>query len=347
MFGNWLKRREVEQLVGELRRGDSRARLRAMTRVQMLLPSLLEQQPSPTLDALIAALVELFADPDTSVAGTAGLTLGRAGQAAVPAVAQTLSHPTPMARYLALGTLRHLDRQRGRDAALRALDDPDEEVRWCAASLVGDLRDKRAVERLRELQVEPSERVRAAAEASLRELGVLPKRAAPRERPGRHVLRLYADYHQFYVGDATFEADTDSATFWSSEAHGRRLAVSPPCLISVGTVRYDYVPVVLDIDEAPPEELGDWDHIVEASLFVPSGRIAVDGCLSYTPEPAVFPGGPPASQQIEVAPGMYRVRVNYGGLDTLDDDHYHLVLWPVADPEYSSPIVLRAKPPSG
>ncbi|MDW4736332.1 hypothetical protein NQ293_26040, partial [Escherichia coli] len=49
----------------------------------------------------------------------------------------------------------------------------------------------------------------------------------------------------------------------------------------------------------------------------------------------------PDAARIDVAPGTYRVRVSYGGLDTLSedglegDDRYRLQLWP------APPIAVR------
>ncbi|MFN5713043.1 MAG: hypothetical protein ACK463_00385, partial [Bradyrhizobium sp.] len=78
------------------------------------------------------------------------------------------------------------------------------------------------------------------------------------------------------------------------------------------------------LEREPDDDSAGWDHIVEASLDVASGRIAIAGCTDYFPDAA----------RIDVAPGTYRLRVSYGALDTLSedglegDDHYRLQLWP-------------------
>ena len=103
-------------------------------------------------------------------------------------------------------------------------------------------------------------------------------------------------------------------------------------VVRIGTVRNMHVPVSVQILEREPnDDSAGWDHIVEASLDVPSGRIAIAGCTDYFPDAA----------RIDVAPGTYRVRVSYGGLDTLSedglegDDRYRLQLWP------APPIAVR------
>ena len=97
------------------------------------------------------------------------------------------------------------------------------------------------------------------------------------------------------------------------------------------------VTVVVDIrDSQPGEETGDWDQINECSIDVSSGSIVVAGCTDYFPDAA----------RIAVDPGLYRARICYGGLDTVSDDglegddHYRIVLWPVA---HSEPVVIKQR----
>lgn len=84
------------------------------------------------------------------------------------------------------------------------------------------------------------------------------------------------------------------------------------------------VPVVVEIhDQEPAADLSDWDHVVEAEINVPSGRLVVAGCTDYFPE----------ASRVEVYPGSYRARVSYGALQTLSEnglegeDHYRVQLW--------------------
>ena len=65
-----------------------------------------------------------------------------------------------------------------------------------------------------------------------------------------------------------------------------------------------------------------WDHVAEASLAPPSGRLEIHACARGPVDVLVEPAGP------------YRVRVHYGGLDTLcedgldGDDDDRIALWP-------------------
>jgi hypothetical protein len=173
-----------------------------------------------------------------------------------------------------------------------------------------------------------------------------------------YTFTIYADHLQFYLGDSLFEADTER-DFWSDEANVRYLAIDPPSFIGVGTNYYGKVSVTLDVwTERPGDDLEGWDRVIEASLAVPSGFIAIDGCLAYVPEwfyrqmQSAHPGSTDTvpSPHISVEPGTYRVRVHAGATGTLrtlttptgeeevTDEHYRIVLWPAP---YSDPRILH------
>ncbi len=144
-------------------------------------------------------------------------------------------------------------------------------------------------------------------------------------------LSLFADYFQFYIQDEAATGDLSQA--WDEEATDRLLAVAP-ATVGIGTVRNTNVPVTVEIREDEPEDdSAEWDHVVEASLDVKSGRIVVAGCTDYFPD----------AKRIEVAPGSYRVRASYGALDTISedalsgDDRYRLQLWPAHRDRRSHP----------
>jgi hypothetical protein len=106
------------------------------------------------------------------------------------------------------------------------------------------------------------------------------------------------------------------------------------------------VPVVVDVLHSAPEdgeaELAAWD-VVEASLAVPTRRVAIDGCTSHLPERSRHRGsGMAVSPHFGVAPGTYRVRVYYGGLGTHGGDHYRIALWP--QEPFAPPRVLKFLP---
>jgi hypothetical protein len=137
--------------------------------------------------------------------------------------------------------------------------------------------------------------------------------------------RLLADFYQFYLQDE--EADGDLSTAWTEQAVNDLLAVAPGT-IGVGTVGNMHVPVELEIRVSiPTDDLNGWDHVTECGIEVPSGKIVVAGCTDYFPDAA----------RVEIPPGNWRVRIYYGGLNSLSedgldgDDHYRVVLWPSED----------------
>jgi hypothetical protein len=133
---------------------------------------------------------------------------------------------------------------------------------------------------------------------------------------------LFADYHQFYVQDKDVDGNLSNA--WTDEAVERLLAVAPGT-VGIGTVRNVDVPVTIAVLEREPVLDADkFDQVVECSISVQSGIIVAAGCTDYFPNAA----------RIKVAPGTYRVRASFEGLDSVSadglegNDHYHLQLWP-------------------
>jgi hypothetical protein len=72
----------------------------------------------------------------------------------------------------------------------------------------------------------------------------------------------------------------------------RGLAISPERhVVAVGTARYDYVPVVLELLNSPPPDSSfeDADHVVEADLDLPSqGSNRRWGGWGSNPRPADY-----------------------------------------------------------
>jgi hypothetical protein len=152
---------------------------------------------------------------------------------------------------------------------------------------------------------------------------------------------IFADYHQVYLDDCQLrdeltrvegrdphrrseEIAAHVAVVLSPEAFARQLGVARGTLCIL-TARYVDVPVTVQIQaSAPTDDFAPWDRVVEASLEVPSGCIAVHGPTDF------FLDVP----RITVAPGSYRARVYYGGLATVSADelegadHYRIELWP-------------------
>lgn len=132
-------------------------------------------------------------------------------------------------------------------------------------------------------------------------------------------FEVFADYHQFYLWDQGMspEAPVD----YVDEDISRRIKIGPHVVV-IQPERNMTVAVEVDIRSTEPVcTPGDWDHIAEASLHLPTGQLRVHECT----------GGPVA--EFEVEPGWYRVRSLHGGLATIDEwgmegsDHYTVTLW--------------------
>lgn len=157
---------------------------------------------------------------------------------------------------------------------------------------------------------------------------------------------LFADYHQIYLEDCQIQIGENkddlerareihafAARLLTKEAFARHLAVEPG-VVCMLTARDMTVPVEIEIRNDPPnDDFALWDHIVEASIETLSGCLVILGCTDYLPD----------ASHIQVKPGVYRVRVYFGGVYTLSadrldgEDHYRVVLWPAP---YSKPEVL-------
>jgi hypothetical protein len=103
----------------------------------------------------------------------------------------------------------------------------------------------------------------------------------------------------------------------------RRRIKTGPHMVVIQPERNMTVPVEVEVHDADPGfDPADWDHIAEASLHLPTGRLQVHECT----------GGPVG--EFAVAPGWYRVRSLGGGFATIDgsglegSDRYRVVLWP-------------------
>lgn len=147
---------------------------------------------------------------------------------------------------------------------------------------------------------------------------------------------IFADYHQFYLWD--HGEQPSSALDYSGDDIPRRIKAAPSIVVVMPERNMD-VPVEIEIaDEAPAADLDAWDHVAEASLELPSGRLEIHQCTTGSVD--ILP----------VARGSWRVRAYHGGLSTLSEDgldgedHYRLVLWPAPPGEV---VVLKQyDPPS-
>jgi hypothetical protein len=141
---------------------------------------------------------------------------------------------------------------------------------------------------------------------------------------------VFADSYQVYVYDAKTEPIFISA--WNRQTISDKLAVKPGA-IAFCPLREMDVPVTVRVQPAPPDSsAATWDHIVECSLDVPSGRVLIMGPID-TP-----------AARVDLTPGSYRVRISSAGLGTISpdglhgQDRYELCFWPA---EISPPQVLK------
>lgn len=137
-----------------------------------------------------------------------------------------------------------------------------------------------------------------------------------------HRLNLFADYFQFYVCDGHFE--TDTSTLWDEVATDRMLAAGSD-LVAIGTARNMHVPLILEVHHAePPNDLVEWDQVIDCGLLLPSGTFMAFGCTENSDEATRF----------AVQPGSYKTRVSYANLNDLSadglegNDVYRVQLWP-------------------
>lgn len=149
-----------------------------------------------------------------------------------------------------------------------------------------------------------------------------------------HQFELFADYFQFYLQDEI--ADGNLGDSWDQDAVDRLFALAPGT-IGVGTVRNMDVPVIVEVhDNQPNDNFENWDHIIECSIKVQSGKVVIAGCTDYFPDAA----------RISVDPGCYRARIYFGQLDSLSedgldgDDNYRIVLW---QSPAAGPLVLKQR----
>ena len=155
------------------------------------------------------------------------------------------------------------------------------------------------------------------------------------------------------------DAPGEPGDLGSDMASTNRVVVSDDQLeFSVLTARHgSHAKVLIDIlDSEPSSDDSGWDHVVECSLNVPSGKIA----LWTTAGNTVFSAATrePEDGEIAVAPALYRARIYFGNWTVMDQrlaetgdegsplyyggqtipsdkeldamDYYHLKLWPVA-----------------
>ena len=131
-------------------------------------------------------------------------------------------------------------------------------------------------------------------------------------------MRVRPAYHQIYLLDETesppYPEQIDDADL------DRRIKVIP-FLLAIYTTSDEELE--FDIKITPAQDGDDelrWDHIVEAPLAIPSGKLIIATPESYLPD----------APRVTVAPGIYCARVAGRGLNANGREQYLVSLSPVA-----------------
>ena len=148
-------------------------------------------------------------------------------------------------------------------------------------------------------------------------------------------LEIFADYFQIYLEDENSNIDVSDSF---SEPLSDRVVFDPTTRngFVLITARNMTVPLEIGVLEQNPlnDNFVNWDHVIECSIELPSGRLMIMGCTDYRPD----------ALRIPLKPTTYRARLYYGKLDTLinngldGDDHYRIDLWEEA---FKLPKVLK------
>ncbi|OXM61594.1 hypothetical protein [Amycolatopsis vastitatis] len=149
-------------------------------------------------------------------------------------------------------------------------------------------------------------------------------------------LVVHADQRQFTVRDSGARL---TGTGWTPEAVESHRIGAEPGGLAIATARSDVVESSVTLLPSAPVLAADAEHVVEADLPVPSGRLVISGPADYPSQERFF----------SVLPGLYRARVSYvpAGPPAVTwnehefGEHYRYVveLWPVE--ERSDVEVLR------
>jgi hypothetical protein len=123
-------------------------------------------------------------------------------------------------------------------------------------------------------------------------------------------LKFFTEYYQFYIQDATTKASTDSDIFWTAQASEDKMAVEE-WLLGISVAKYAVIDVKINMHWQTQTifNLQNYDHIVEASVDVPSGVLQVLDCTTMQ-----------LQLEINVTPGIYTVRSNSANLSTVQGD---------------------------
>lgn len=119
---------------------------------------------------------------------------------------------------------------------------------------------------------------------------------------------------------------------WTASAVELHRIGAEPGGIAIATARSDLVESSVELLPGPPVLAPAAEHVVEADLPVPSGKLVISGPADYPSQEKFF----------SVLPGLYRARVSYvpAGPPSVDwndhefGEHYRYVveMWPSTSP---------------
>lgn len=149
--------------------------------------------------------------------------------------------------------------------------------------------------------------------------------------PGKtvHQIEVFADNFQIQIQDQIEECEYPES--WN-DCLLTQLYVCGDRILGIGTVRDLDCELTLEIfhgamdekEQLTDPDLNDYDHAVQCTMDIPSGKLLITGCSSDYDECA----------KIELPKGTYGVRIFWSGLDTTDelgfegDDRYTVQLYP-------------------
>jgi len=138
-----------------------------------------------------------------------------------------------------------------------------------------------------------------------------------------HKFQVSADYHQFYLMDASIEPNIPEEV--TEQDILRRLRTAPHIVV-FHTESAAHVHVEVVFLSEPTEAEGAWEHQATFSLSLPSGTAALCGCTDFVPE----------CPRITVTPGSYDGHAYFAG-STKSEESCRLVLWPAAAQQVNPP----------
>ncbi|WP_244306283.1 hypothetical protein, partial [Streptomyces virginiae] len=162
---------------------------------------------------------------------------------------------------------------------------------------------------------------------------VLPSPGSSDDAPVATTLELFADYFQIHILDE--DSDADFSDVWTEQTVSDGLGVTEGGL-AIGTdVNFTVAVAVHLLTFQPDDDSDDFDHVVEASLNLTSGRLVVLGCTDDIDAAARF----------DMPTGWTRIRASRRGLATAafpdldcedepeDTEEIRLQAWPAPHSE--------------